>query len=55
MIDDETINIITVFGKNDISTKDKMFFEWLKAYNWVQKAPLIELTNKSKYELHQFQ
>lgn len=50
VIDDETLNIINQFNKNDISNKGKDFFEWLKAYNWVQKAPLLNLTNKQKYE-----
>lgn len=50
IIDNETLNIINEFNKNDISNKGKDFFEWLKAYNWVQKAPLLNLTNKHKYE-----
>jgi len=49
-IDDETQKIINQFNSKDISTKNKTFFEWLNAYHWVQKAPLLELTNKSKYE-----
>ena len=49
-LDNEIQNIINTFNKNDISIKDSKFFEWLKAYNWVQKAPLLELTNKNKYE-----
>ncbi len=50
VIDDETLKIINQFNKNDISNKGKDFFAWLKAYNWVQKAPLLNLTNKQKYE-----
>lgn len=50
IIDEETKAIINQFGQNDISTKDASFFEWLKAFNWVQKAPILELTNKDKYE-----
>lgn len=50
VIDDETLNIINQFNRNDISNKDKAFFEWMKAYNWVQKAPLLNFTNKDKYE-----
>lgn len=49
-LDNETQNIINTFNKNDISIKDNKFFEWLKAYNWVQKAPILELTNKNEYE-----
>jgi len=49
-IDEETQNIINQYNKKDISTKDKAFFEWLIAYNWVLKAPLLELTEKNKYE-----
>jgi len=50
IIDDETYKIINQFNKNDISNKGKDFFEWLKAYNWVQNAPLLNLTDKDKYE-----
>lgn len=50
IIDDETLELINRFNKKDISPKGKDFFEWLKAYNWVQKAPLLDLTNKNKYE-----
>ena len=50
VIDEETLNIINQFNKNDISYKGKDFFEWIKAYAWVQKAPLLNLTNKNKYE-----
>jgi hypothetical protein len=49
-IDNLTLNIINQFNKNDISFKGKDFFEWLKAYYWVQKAPLLSLTNANKYE-----
>lgn len=50
IIDDETLNIIHQFNKNDIAYKGQDFFEWLKAYNWVQKAPLLKLTHQHKYE-----
>lgn len=57
-IDPETAAIITHFGKNHISPKSAAFFEWLKAYHWVQEAPLLNLTQKSSYEFsmvdHQF-
>jgi hypothetical protein len=49
-IDDDTLSIINQFNKNDISNKGRDFFEWLKAYNWVQKAPLLSFTNKDRYE-----
>jgi GNAT superfamily N-acetyltransferase len=48
-IDEECLNIINQYNKNDLSYKGNAFFEWLKTYNWVQKAPLLDLTNKSKY------
>ncbi|MEO8516585.1 MAG: GNAT family N-acetyltransferase, partial [Flavobacterium sp.] len=50
IIDDEVSDIINKFNKNHISPKNDLFFEWLKAYFWVQEAPLLEMTNKSKYE-----
>ncbi|PKP40855.1 MAG: hypothetical protein CVT96_07515 [Bacteroidetes bacterium HGW-Bacteroidetes-13] len=54
IIDDETLTLINQFNKDDISIKANDFFEWLKAYNWVQKAPLLNLTNKSKYEFSMY-
>lgn len=48
-IDDETLTVINQFSKTDLSEKGTSFFEWLKAYNWVQEAPLLGLTNKDKY------
>ncbi len=48
-IDDDTLNIIKSYNKNDLSPKGKSFFDWLQAYHWVQKAPLLHLTNKHRY------
>lgn len=53
-IDDEVSDIIAEFGKNDISIKGKEYFEWMKAYNWVQKAPLLAYTNKNKYQFSMY-
>ena len=53
-IDFETQNLIFKYNNKDISIKENKFFEWLKAYHWVQKAPLLALTNKSKYEFSIF-
>jgi hypothetical protein len=49
-IDTQTEAVIRKHGKNHISPKSPAFFEWLKACNWVQEAPLLELTHKEKYE-----
>jgi hypothetical protein len=49
-IDDETLLLINKNNKNHLSNKTPVFFEWLKSFHWVQEAPLIELTNKNKYE-----
>lgn len=49
-IDDEVEDIINQYNKNDISIKNKAFFDWMRAYNWVEKAPLLSLTNQNKYE-----
>lgn len=49
-IDPETQSIIDKHSKVDLSTKNSDYFQWLKAYNWVQKAPLLELTEKEKYQ-----
>ncbi|MBC7440678.1 MAG: hypothetical protein H7250_11940, partial [Flavobacterium sp.] len=53
-IDDETKSIIQKFNTNDISKKTPAFFEWLKAYQWVQEAPLLDFTEKNKYEFSTF-
>lgn len=53
-IDNETHEIINKFNKKDLSNKSSAFFEWLKAYNWVLKAPILELTEKSKYEFSMY-
>lgn len=49
-IDADTERMIHLHGKNHISPKTNAFFEWLKAWNWVQEAPLLDLTNKHQYE-----
>lgn len=48
-LDQETLLLIKQFNTKDLSDKGSAFFEWLKAYNWVQKAPLLSLTNHRKY------
>ena len=53
-IDDETLAIINQFNRNDISNKGAAFFEWLKAYNWVQAAPLLDFTAKERYEFSMY-
>lgn len=49
-IDTETQQLINRHNKGHISPKNNDFFEWLKAYHWVQEAPLLSMTNKAKYE-----
>jgi len=49
-IDDETMQVITDNSKNDLAVYDKNYFNWLKAYKWIDRASIIELTNKNKYE-----
>jgi hypothetical protein len=49
-IDAETQQLIEKYGANAISKKSPAFFEWLKAYHWVQEAPLLSLTQKGRYE-----
>lgn len=49
-LDPETEELVKRKSHSHISKKDSRFFTWLKAYNWVQDAPLLELTNKEKYE-----
>lgn len=50
IIDDETKEVISKFNENHLSFKHPAFFEWLKAYQWVQEAPVIENTLKGRYE-----
>lgn len=54
VLDDETMAVINQFNKSDISIKNADFFEWLKAYNWVQQAPLLEFTQKDRYEFSMY-
>ena len=49
-IDKETRLVIDQFNQNDISKKSDAFFEWLKAYKWVQETPLLNFSNKNDYE-----
>ncbi len=49
-IDFETRSFIDKYSSNHISPKSDAFFEWLKAYNWVQESPLLEFTEMEKYE-----
>lgn len=50
VIDQDVADIIKKHNKNHISSKGNAFFEWLKAYHWVQESPLLSMTNKDKYE-----
>lgn len=54
IIDGEVLSLIKQFGTIDISQKTPEFFEWLKAYNWVQQAPLLSLTNHTKYQFSMY-
>jgi GNAT superfamily N-acetyltransferase len=54
IIDFETNSIIDQFNKSHIAKKTPAFFEWLKAFQWVQEAPLLKLTQKNKYEFSSF-
>jgi hypothetical protein len=49
-IDAETNQIINTHNNNHIAKKSNEYFEWLKAYQWVQEAPLLDFTERSKYE-----
>lgn len=49
-IDPETEAVIRKYDKSHIAPKSPAFFEWLKAYHWVQEAPLLELSRKDRYE-----
>ena len=53
-IDSETNAIIQQFNTNHISKKTPAFFEWLKAYQWVQESPMLTLTEKSNYQFSTF-
>ncbi|HLA54881.1 MAG TPA: GNAT family N-acetyltransferase [Flavobacterium sp.] len=52
--DAETIEIIKAHNSHHISEKSPDFFEWLKACHWVEEAPLLEFTDKSKYEFSMY-
>ncbi len=53
-IDNEVLEIINKFNSNDLSKKDKLFFEWMKKYPWVQTAPLFQFTEKNRYEFSSY-
>ena len=53
-IDEETAALINRYNTKDIFHKSPAFFNWLKTYNWVLSAPLIELTQKEKYEFSMY-
>ena len=53
-IDNETNLIIQQFQADAISKKTPAFFEWLKAYHWIQESPILDLTEKNKYEFSTF-
>ena len=53
-IDAESNDLINQFSQNHLSIKSKDFFNWLKQYHWVQEAPILELTEKSKYEFSNY-
>jgi hypothetical protein len=48
-IDPQTRELIDKYNKNDLSYKTDSFFEWMKAYNWVQENHLLEISEKEKY------
>ncbi len=50
IIDQDTRNLIEKYSQGHISPKSNAFFEWLKAYTWVQDAPLLNFTENGKYE-----
>lgn len=52
--DQESLNLISKYSKSDLSDKGFAFFEWLKTYNWVLTAPLLQLTKKDKYEFSMY-
>lgn len=49
-IDNETMQIIQENSKNNISVFSKDFFNWFKAYKWLESASIVELTDRKKYE-----
>ena len=52
--DAASLALINKFNRGHISPKDAAYFEWLKAYPWVQEAPLLELTQKHRYEFSMY-
>ncbi len=50
IIDNELINFIHQHSKHHLSHKSPEFFQWLKAYHWVQESPLEKNAQHNKYE-----
>ena len=48
-IDENLIDFIKKQKLKNLSNKNTSFFNWLKAYHWVQESPLINYTNDENY------
>lgn len=48
-IDDQSYSIIKKYSQEDLTPKNKAFFEWLNSYNWVTKASVLDLTDIHRY------
>lgn len=53
-IDRETESFVKAHSEGHISKKGSAFFNWLKACKWVEDAPLLNLTEKDKYEFSMY-
>jgi GNAT superfamily N-acetyltransferase len=54
VLDNETEQFIAAHSSNRLSMKDARFFNWLKTTRWVEDAPLLELTDRNKYEFSMY-
>lgn len=52
--DMEVDQLISKLSGNHISPKNQEYFRWLYSFKWVMDAPLLELTNKSRYEFSMY-
>ncbi|NMH29640.1 GNAT family N-acetyltransferase [Flavobacterium silvaticum] len=52
--DSECMQLVKALGQHHLSQKTADFFAWMKAYPWVQEAPLLYLTNARDYEFSMY-
>ncbi|CAM3395716.1 N-acetyltransferase domain-containing protein [Flavobacterium longum] len=53
-LDAETDAFVQSRNSNHIARKSKDFYHWMKSCRWVEDAPLLDFTQRSKYEFSMY-